>query len=63
MSDVDEFHGIFSSASLVDHLQLFMQAQEVDYKISFDYLLSSSSDTPVTAEDRHVLMMDSVFST
>ena len=68
MSDVDEFHGNFSFASLVDHLQLFMQAQEVDYKISFDYLLSSSSDTPVTAEDRHVLclwsyqMMDSVFS-
>ena len=45
-----------------------MQAQEVDYKISFDYLLSSSSDTPVTAEDWHVLclwsyqMMDSLFS-
>jgi len=45
-----------------------MQAQEVDYKISFDYLLSSSSDTPVTAEDRHVLclwsyqLMDSLFS-
>jgi hypothetical protein len=42
MSDVDEFRRSPSQ---------FMQAQEVDYKISFDYLLSSSSGTPVTAED------------
>ena len=46
-----------------------MQSQEVDYKISFDFLLSSStSSATVTAEDRHVLclwsyqMMDSLFS-
>ena len=44
-----------------------MQGQEVDYKISVDYLLSSSSAT-VTAEDRHVLclwsyqMIESLFS-
>ena len=68
MSNVNEFHGSISSAFLVDHLQ-FMQGQEVDYKISVDYLLSSSSSSAtVTAEDRHVLcswsyqMIESLFS-
>jgi hypothetical protein len=68
MSNVDEFHGSVSSALLVDHLQ-FMQGQEVDYKISVDNLLSSSSSSAtVTAEDRHVLclwsyqMIESLFS-
>jgi hypothetical protein len=68
MSNVNEFHGSISSALLVDHLQ-FMQGQEVDYKISVDYLLSSSSSSAtITAEDRHVLclwsyqMIESLFS-
>ena len=49
--NVSEFDSFLSSYQ-IDHLQ-FMQAQESHYKISADYL--SSSSATVTEADRHAL--------